>query len=127
MIIRGRDFMGEKRRWLRYPLGFAVGLLNGLFGAGGGMVAVPMLRGMGMKTNQSHATSLSIVLPLSILSGWLYLRGEHFSLAEAAKYLPGGLAGAIVGAIFLPKIKTIWLRRLFGAVIIFSGGRLLLG
>lgn len=119
--------MGEKRRWLRYPLGFAVGLLNGLFGAGGGMVAVPMLRGMGMKTNQSHATSLSIVLPLSILSGWLYLRGEHFSLAEAAKYLPGGLAGAIVGAIFLPKIKTIWLRRLFGAVIIFSGGRLLLG
>jgi len=118
--------MKHRKKWLYYPLGLLVGTLNGLFGAGGGMIAVPMLRGMGLEGDESHATSLAMMLPLSVMSGWLYLRAESFALGDAAVYLPGGLFGAIVGAWLLPKLKTIWLRRVFGVVVLLAAGRILL-
>ena len=39
--------------------GSAAGFLNGLFGAGGGMVVVPMLQRDGLPPERSHATSSS--------------------------------------------------------------------
>jgi uncharacterized membrane protein YfcA len=90
------------------------------------MVAVPMLRGMGLEGDESHATSLAMMLPLSIMSGWLYLSAQAFEAREAMAYLPGGLLGALVGGWLLPKLKTIWLRRIFGALILLAAGRMLL-
>ena len=113
-------------RWIIFPLGLLVGALNGFFGAGGGMVAVPMLRGMSLNGKQSHATAMTVIFPLSIVSGVLYLHAGSFSLRDALPFLPGGLLGAIVGALLLPRIQTIWLRRIFGLVILFSAARLLL-
>lgn len=75
-------------------LGFAAGLLNGLFGAGGGMAAVPMLSAMGVETRKSHATSIAIILPLSAVSAYLYLRGGHLAWREAFPYLPAGSPAA---------------------------------
>jgi len=114
-----------KKKWLVYPLGLAIGLLGGLFGAGGGMIAVPMLRAMGVQGNKSHATSLAITLPLAVASGFLYFQAGHFHFADAWIYLPGGVAGALLGGYLLPRIKTVWLRRAFGVIILFSAGRLL--
>lgn len=108
-----------------WPLGLAVGVLNGLFGAGGGMVAVPMLRGLGAAPEQSHATSMAVIFPLTLVSGALYLRAGQFTLEQALPFLPGGLLGALCGAWLLPRIKTLWLRRLFGVMIIVSAVRLL--
>ena len=118
--------MTGMRKWLFYPAAVIVGLLCGLFGAGGGVVAVPMLRGAGLEEDEAHATSISITFPLALLSGFFYLRGEHFTLSQAVPYLPGGLAGALAGAWLLPRISTVWLRRIFGAVIVFSAVRLLM-
>lgn len=115
----------KKKKLLIYPLGLAIGFLNGLLGSGGGMVAVPMLRGLDVETEACHATSIAIILPLAIASGLLYLNAGSFSPADAWPYLPGGLLGALFGAWALPKIKTVWLRRIFGAVILFSAWRLL--
>ncbi|WRS26605.1 sulfite exporter TauE/SafE family protein [Oscillospiraceae bacterium MB08-C2-2] len=120
-----KNQMGRSK-WLFYPLGLAVGFLNGLFCSGGGMVAVPMLKGLGVKGQQAHATSLAIILPLSLLSGFLYWRAGNLELGNALVYLPGGLLGAVVGSWLLPRLKTDWLRRAFGVVILFSAGRLLL-
>ena len=107
-------------------LGFAAGLLNGLFGAGGGMAAVPMLSAMGVETRKSHATSIAIILPLSAVSAYLYLRGGHLAWREAFPYLPGGIAGCLAGSYLLPRMSTLWLRRIFGALVLFSALRLLL-
>ncbi|MDL2234469.1 sulfite exporter TauE/SafE family protein [Ruminococcaceae bacterium OttesenSCG-928-L11] len=111
---------------LAYGLGIAVGFLNGLFGAGGGMIAVPMLRSLGLAEEEAHATSLSLILPLAILSGFLYLNAGAFAIPDALPYLPGGLIGALLGAWLLPRLKAVWLHRIFGIVILFSAGRLLL-
>lgn len=109
-----------------YPLGLVVGLLNGLLGSGGGMVAVPMLRGLKLEADECHATSIAIIFPLAIASGFLYLRAGSFNLADAWGYLPGGVLGAVVGAWLLPRISSIWLHRVFGVVVLFAAARLLM-
>lgn len=114
----------EKKKILFYPMGLVIGFLNGLLGAGGGMVAVPMLRGLDIETEACHATSIAIILPLAVTSGLLYLKAGSFSLPDALPYLPGGFFGAVCGAIALSKLKTVWLRKIFGVVILFSAWRL---
>ncbi|MDR2933363.1 MAG: sulfite exporter TauE/SafE family protein [Oscillospiraceae bacterium] len=118
--------MKKTKNLFVHGLGLVTGFLNGFFGSGGGMIAVPMLRGMGLDEDEAHATSISLILPLAIMSGFLYLSADTFKVTQALPYLPGGLLGAILGGWLLPRLKAIWLRRIFGAVIIFSAGKLLL-
>lgn len=123
---RGGEILQRKKKWYFYPLSVIIGLLNGLFGAGGGVVAVPVLRGAGMREDEAHATSISITFPLAVMSGLLYLQKQSFQLGEAVPYLPGAALGSLAGAWLLPRISGVWLRRIFGAVVVFSALRLLL-
>lgn len=106
--------------------GVAAGFLNGIFGAGGGMIVVPMLNKAGLSTEETHATSIAVILPLSILSSILYFSLGHVDFMDAAVYIPGGLVGALLGGWLLPKIKTVWLHRIFGSLVIYSAVRLLM-
>ena len=106
--------------------GAAAGLLNGLFGAGGGMVVVPMLGRDGLPAERAHATSIAIILPLSVVSSLCYLSMGRLDPVTAVKFLPLGLAGAWLGGVLLPKLKTVWLHRIFGVVVLYSAARLLL-
>ena len=116
----------EERSVLRFvPFGVLVGLLSGLFGAGGGIVAVPVLRRFGLTDNQACATALAVTLPLAVVSGFLYLQAGALSFGEALPYLPGGVIGAVVGAKLLPRLDAVWLRRIFGVMVLFLAGRLL--
>lgn len=106
--------------------GILSGFVNGLLGAGGGMLAVPTLRRSGLETKESHAGAIAVIMPLSAASGAMYLLGGRMSLADALPYLPGGIIGAVIGAVFLRKIKPSLLRRIFGAFAIWAGVRMLL-
>lgn len=114
----------KKKKWYFVFLGVAAGILNGLFGAGGGVVVVPMLEKAGIEPKKAHATSISIILPLCFLSGIFYFFSGHFSFGQAVGYLPLGLAGAVLGAWLLKKIPNDLLRRVFGIVIIISAVRI---
>lgn len=107
-------------------LGLAVGLLNGLFGAGGGMVAVPMLKRAGLEAKNAHATSIAITMPLSVLSGYLYVSAGGLAFSDALPFIPTGIIGALAGAILLKRVSDTLLRRLFGALVIVAAVRLLL-
>ena len=106
--------------------GFFVGIINGLLGAGGGMLAVPLLRGSDLTQKQAHASSVAVILPLSIFSSILYLSAGRVALHDVLVYMPGGIAGAFAGSFLLRKIPDQWLRRLFGAFMVWAGIRLLL-
>jgi uncharacterized membrane protein YfcA len=116
----------QKRKWRVYPLGAAAGFLNGLFGAGGGMVAVPMLKALGVPRESCHATSLAIILPLAVASGLFYLNAGSFAIGDTLQYLPGGVAGALFGAWLLPRLDTLVLRRIFGGLMLLAAARLFL-
>lgn len=122
--------MDKKKK--KHPLGgalggLAVGALNGLLGAGGGMVLVPLLEAIGVRGKKSHATSLSIIVPLSVVSAGLYWYRGWFRPGDALPYLPGGLLGAAAGAWLLGRVSTGWLKIAFGLLLIWGGGRSLWG
>ena len=53
--------------------GLAAGLINGIFGGGGGMIVVPMLvHLLKCLPKKAHATAILIILPLSLVSGIFY-------------------------------------------------------
>jgi len=107
-------------------LGIVTGLCNGLFGSGGGTIAVPMLQKNEIPVKNSHATSLALTLPLSIISAIFYSYKGDFDIRSTIVLIPFGLIGALAGAFLLKKIKPYILKKIFGIFLIVAGGRLLL-
>lgn len=105
--------------------GLAAGFLNGLFGAGGGIIVVPLLENSGIKAKNAHATSIAIIAPLSLISSFFYFNGNHLDFPSAFRYVPAGIIGVLLGTFFLKKIPAHLLKRCFGAVMIISAIRLL--
>lgn len=116
----------KKKNWIIAVSGFAIGAVNGLLGAGGGMIAVPLLKKLGFPQKSAHANAVAIILPISILSASLYLYNDYVNLSDAFIYIPTGLIGAIFGTYFLKKISPLLLKRIFGVFMIYAGVRLLL-
>lgn len=105
--------------------GAAAGILNGMLGAGGGMVVVPLFSALGVRGKKSHATALMVIVPLSLVSAVLYLIDGRFTLGDALPYLPGCLLGALLGSWLLPRVATGWIKLVFGGLLLWGGIRLL--
>lgn len=114
------------KKWQKALGGFAVGLANGLFGAGGGMITVPLLKKAGDTQKEAQANAISVILPLSALSVILYTVRGHADLSAALPYLPAGLLGAWLGTGLLKKFSPRLLRRVFALLMIWAGVRLIL-
>ena len=106
--------------------GGLTGVVNGLLGSGGGMVAVPVLRSAGLDTRQAHSSSLAVVLPITTVSAALYITGGNVTISEALPYIPGGVLGAVAGGLIMTRISPDILRRIFGGFAIWAGLRMLL-
>lgn len=109
----------------KHFIGFICGLLNGMFGSGGGVAAVPMLEESGLEAKKSHATSVALIFILSIATTISYLMGDKLDFELAWQYIPYGAVGAVAGAVLLKKIPNSLLRRVFGAVILIAAVRIL--
>ena len=114
-----------RKKWWGVLGGLGAGVINGLLGAGGGMVVVPLLSAMGLRGKRSHATALMVIVPLSAVSAVLYLVQGRVGFADALPWLPGSLLGAYLGSRLMPKIATGWLKLLFGGLMLWGGVRLL--
>lgn len=117
-----------KQRKLRaVAAGAAAGAVNGLFGAGGGMVLVPLLISfVGLEDRKAFSTAVSIILPLCLVSlAVCWLEGV-FPLQDAWPFLLGGLAGGLVGGLLFQNIPVSFLHRIMGILILWGGVKLLL-
>lgn len=115
----------SQKKWLPAAGGVGVGILNGLLGAGGGMITVPLLELLGVRGKRSHATSLAVIVPLSLVSAGVYWWRGWFSPMDALLYLPGGLLGAWLGAALLPRLNTAWVKAVFAVLLLWASWRLL--
>ena len=102
---------------------FLAGVINGLLGAGGGMVAVPLLKGRGLSQKQAQASSIAIILPLSIISAVLYGIKGNLDVAKSLKFIPFGLIGALLGTFIFKKISPTLLKKIFALFMIWAGVR----
>ncbi len=110
-----------------YPiLAVFAGLINGLLGAGGGMLIVPILKKYGLDQRSTHATSVCIILPICLLSAIIYLIKGSVTIFDALPYLPFSVLGAIIGSLILAKINQELLGKLFGVFMIWAAVQLLL-
>ena len=65
--------------------GTFAGILNGLFGSGGGTVAVPLFKKGGLSQKEAQATALLMMFILSSVSAGIYLFEGRFSFSDAAE------------------------------------------
>lgn len=107
-------------------IGLVTGVLNGLFGAGGGSVVVPaMEKFLDLDKKKSHATAIAIILPLSIVSSFFYIRNGFFDFKLWLWVTIGGMAGGFIGAKILNKISKRALKIVFGGIIIVTAVKMI--
>lgn len=118
--------MNKLRKWGVPLSGAAAGIINGLFGAGGGMILVPLLTAItDIQDDEIFPTSVSVILPICVVSLLLSKDGTGVSFAELLPYLLGSAAGGILSGLLGRKIPTLWLHRLLGILILWGGIRYL--
>ena len=106
--------------------GLGAGSVNGLFGAGGGMVLVPLLTSLTqLPDDEIFPSSVSIILPICLVSLSYSLWGGTVDWASVLPYLIGSAAGGVLAGLFGRKIPTLWLHRLLGVLILWGGVRYL--
>lgn len=125
-MLNGKEAKHPVKRVLSSIGGFLAGALNGLLGAGGGMIVVPMLQKSGLKAQNAHATSVSIILPICLVSAVFYLTSGRVTFGDAAPYLLWGAVGSVLGAWILQHVKENVLRKLFGILMIWAAVRMLI-
>ena len=115
----------RKSVWSGALAGAAAGAVNGLFGAGGGMILVPLLtRAAALEENEVFPASVSIILPMCIVT-LLLQAGAGLPWRAALPYLIGSAAGGVLAGVCGRKIPTQWLHRVLGGLILWGGWRYL--
>lgn len=119
-------FKQKNKKSLKYLFlilsGTIIGLLNGFFGGGGGMVCVPILeKVLNLDSKHAHATAIAVILPISLISASIYVYNGYLQsqplLIVGAGVVVGGVLGAYALKVLPPKaIKIIF------AIIMFAGG-----
>lgn len=127
-----REIIGDSMKKSKFTaklllIGFLTGLINGLFGSGGGTVLVPCLVFlMDVEDHKAHATAIAVILPLSILSSIIYYRYNVVDIALTANVAIGSVLGGIVGSMLLNKLPVNILRKFFGVIMIIAAVRMVI-
>ena len=106
--------------------GIFIGFINGLLGAGGGMLAVPLLKKFGLSQREAHENAIAVILPITVLSAVIYIFKDYVSISDSYSYLPTGLLGAVIATYLMKKISNLWLKRIFAVFMLYAGILLLL-
>lgn len=107
--------------------GALAGAANGFFGSGGGLFLVPMFtKWLGMEQRRAFATSVAVILPLSVVSLCVYFLKGGLDIVSALPTLLGGLAGGLIAGRIFNKVSVTLLRRVFGLLILYGGIRAVL-
>lgn len=106
--------------------GALAGIVNGLLGTGGGMVLVPMLQKFNRIPEESvFPASVSVILPICAVTAILSISSGDVNVGRALPYLIGSALGGIGVSLLGKKIPTLWLHRIFGALLLWGGIRYL--
>ena len=116
----------RKSNWKTALAGAAAGIVNGLFGAGGGMVLVPLLTALtDLDDREVFPASVSIILPMCLVSLGISAMAGGLPWDAALPYLIGSVLGGLLAGLLGKRIPTVWLHRGLGLLILWGGFRYL--
>ena len=127
MVVVGARMLGGKQEWTGstcstrkcIPSGFAVGLVTGFLGVGGGFLIVPALVWFaGVDARKAIGTSLGIIAANSAAGLAGQLRYEHWDWPLTGAFLACSLVGMGLGIPIARKAPEQALRKTFAVVVL---------
>jgi len=109
-------------------IGLFAGFISGTFGVGGGIIIIPALVFLlGLSQHQAQGTSLAMMLaPIGIFAVINYFKAGYINIKFAIVLMIAFIAGAYLGSLSAINISSLWLKRMFGVLIIAVGLRMIL-
>jgi len=107
-------------------VGLGIGMVNGFFGGGGGMICVPLLLLLGLDNRHAQATAIAIMVPISIASGFVYYTSGNIDWFVALFVGIGSILGGVIGALLLKKLNNLALQYTFVLVVLGAGIKMLM-
>lgn len=117
----------QKTKYMGYALaGLCAGAVAGLFGAGGGMVLVPLLTLLtAIPEDAVFPSSISIILPICVVTLIATAMTGMVDWQQSLPYLFGSAAGGFFAGKWGKSIPVKWLHRGLGILILWGGYRYL--
>ena len=112
---------GKGKGGQKILFGALVGAANSLFGGGGGMIAVPLLQKTGLTEKGAHATAILLILPICILSFFIYAYNGY---AQSPVLIPTAIGvtfGGFLGSRLLGKLPVKAVNLTFALLQLFAG------
>jgi uncharacterized membrane protein YfcA len=106
--------------------GIGVGIVFGMFGAGGSAFATPVLSLLGVPPLLAVASPLPAMLPAAFAGARRFLKAGHLDRRVARLAIIGGVPGTLVGALTSVLVGGDRLLLLSGAMLLVIGVRLLI-
>lgn len=101
---------------------FGSGIVNGWMGLGAGMMLVPFFENKkGMNSQNAQATMMAFVWPMTLISAGIYWVKGIWRLDAVWILCIGALPGALLGAVFMKKMKNKTVHIIFAIITILSG------
>lgn len=103
-------------------IGIVSGLINGFFGAGGGLLLVPMITMIDKNDSKiAHATTLVCVLFMCLASSIIYFVKGQIDYKYILVCGIGSLIGSLIGTKLLKKLKNNIIDLVFSVVLVVAG------
>ena len=104
-----------------YLVGALAGFINGLLGSSGGVILVTSLvLLLKIDDYKAHATAISVILPLTIISSFVYISAGISSINTSIFVALGSIIGAYIGSKNLSKLPKEFIRIIFGILMIVT-------
>ena len=103
-------------------VGLVAGFINGFFGAGGGLLVVPLISFVQKaESKKAHATTLACVLFMCVASSVFYIIKKQVDFNLLIFCGIGSVIGGVVGTKLLKKLKNNVIDLIFSVVLVIAG------
>ena len=114
--------MKKIKKWQILAFGALIGVINGFFGGGGGMVVVPLLNKIfGLEQKKAQATALFVILPISLVSTIVYMCNKSIAFVSGWPVILGIVGGGVIGATLLNKLNNKVVKYIFIFFMLLGG------
>ena len=105
----------------KISIGFAAGLICGLFSTGGGMIMVPgFMYILNKEPKLARATTSICILPMVLVSSFFYYKNDYINWNLSILCSIGGILGGIIGAYLLQIVNDKYLKAVFIIILIYT-------
>ncbi len=112
--------------WVALTVGTLLGFLAGLGVGGGSLLLLWLTAIVRLPYSEARIYNLLFFLPSAAIASFFRFQKDPGGLKELLPAMIAGCAGAILFSLIGQQMDTCWLKKLFGALLIFTGIRELL-